>query len=263
MKINVILALAEQGASVFKALVSDYTSFFTKKQGHFKGIKKTYEAIPGTMDEPSLRGITKIETTVDEKLQWFEEQSCNYLDQKLSIEATNASGTAGAELIVAGKSFGYLSTLELMSLKSLLENRELTSMYSNIPVRSDSEIWNKSENEDYLGRDIYEQALMSGTRKTTLKEQYVLDDPNISKLKDASGYKPQISSRDTTVELGYWSTQNFSGEWTHTKRANLLARKNVLYLAVIEALKKANDVTAVESNIKAKQIFKYLHYGEL
>lgn len=262
MKVNVILALTEQGFSVFKAMIADYTVFFRSKQGAFKGFRKTYAPRPDTTDEPSLRGFQKIETTVEEKLKWFEKSVVNYIDNKLSIEATNANG-ACAPLVIEGKTVATLSTLELMSLKSLLENKELMGMYSIIPVRSDSEIWDKTSEEVYADRDVYEQAIMEGKRKTTIKEQYILNDPNVGLLKDSSSYKPQLASKDTTVELGDWTTQMFSGEWTHTKRANLLARKNIMYLAVIEALKKANEVEAVASSLKASTIFDYLHNGNI
>ena len=135
-------------------------------------------------------------------------------------------------------------------------------MYSNIPVRSDAEIWTKSTEEGYTDRDVYEQPLMSGVKKSITKEQYILEDPNLSKMKSTDSYKPVIATKDTPLELGDWTSQLFSGEWTHNKRANLLRRKNVLYLAVIEALKKANEVEVVKSTITAESIFNFLHKGE-
>lgn len=263
MKTNVVLALIEQGSSVFKALVADYAGFFKRNQGDFKGYKKTYVARPDTMDEPSYRGSQQVVTTVQEKLQWFKENASQYLDQKLSIEATNASGLARADLIVDGKVLANLSSQELLSLKNFLENKEVLQMYSSIPVRSDAEIWSKSEDEAYAGRDVYEQRQLTGIKQSLIKEQYILEDPNISKMKDPSGYRPVIASHDTRVELGDWTSQLFSGEWTHTKRANLLKRKNNLYLGVLAALKKANEIESVQSEITANQIFDYLHEGIL
>jgi hypothetical protein len=262
MKTNVLLALLEQGNSVFKALVSDYTGFFKRNQGDFKGVRKTYTARPDTMDEPSMRGANSVVTTVEEKLQWFKDNASGYLDQRLAMEATNASGNARADLIIDGKIIANLSSSELLSLKNFLENKEVMQMYSNIPVRSDAEIWTKSTAEEYLTRDVYEQPLMSGIKKSITKEQYILEDPNISKMKNTDSYKPVIATKDTPLELGDWTSQLFSGEWTHNKRANLLKRKNTLYLAVIEALKKANEVEVVKSTITADSIFNYLHNGE-
>lgn len=262
MKANVLLALLEQGSSVFKALVGDYTNFFKKNQGDFRGVRKTYSARPDTMDEPSMRGATSVVTTVEEKLQWFKESASDFLDQRLSMEATNASGKAKADLIVDGYFVGTLSSSELLALKNFLENKEVMQMYSSIPVRSDAEIWAKSTAEEYADRDVYEQPLMSGIKKSLTKEQYILEDPNLVKMKSTDSYKPVIATRDTPLELGEWTSQLFSGEWTHNKRANLLKRKNALYLAVIEALKKANEVEVVKSEVTAESIFSYLHNGE-
>lgn len=262
MKTNVLLALLEQGNSVFKALISDYIGFFKRDQGSFRGVRKTYAARPDTMDEPSMRGAVSVVTTVEEKLQWFKDNASDYLNQKLSMEATNASGNARADLIIDGTTIANLSSQELLSLKNLLENKEVMQMYSNIPVRSDAEIWSKTTSEEYVGRDVYEQPLMNGIKKSITKEQYILEDPNLSKMKNTDSYKPVIAVRETPLELGDWTSQLFSGEWTHTKRANLLKRKNILYLAVIEALKKANEVEAVPSTIRAESIFNYLQNGE-
>ena len=262
MKTNVMLALLEQSNSVFKALVSDYAGYFKKDQSSFKGVRKTYTARPDTMDEPSMRGAASVVTTVEEKLQWFKENATDFINQKLAMEATNASGKAKADLILDGKVIANLSSAELLSLKNLLENKEVMNMYSSIPVRSDAEIWTKCTSEEYVGRDIYEQPLMNGVKKSLTKEQYILEDPNLAKMKSTDSYKPVIATKDTPLELGDWTSQLFSGEWTHNKRANLLKRKNVLYLAVIEALKKANEVEVVKSAITAEGIFNYLHKGE-
>ena len=261
MKTNVLLALVEQGASVFKAILSDYTLFFKNHQGSFRGVKKTYSPRPDTMDEPSMRGNTQVVTTVEEKLSWLVDNIAPYLDNRLSIEATNASGLAVAPLVVDGVEIAILTSQELLCLKNFLENREVTGMYNNIPVRSDAELWEPTVIEEYVGRDIYQQKLMEGVKKSLLKEQYILQDPNVAHLKDSTTYRPVVATKDTPIELGDWTSQFFSGEWTHTKRANLLKRKNTLYLAVLEALKKANEVEAVPSKIKAERILNYLHKG--
>ena len=49
--------------------------------------------------------------------------------------------------------------------------------------------------------------------------------------------------------------------WSHRERAELLRRRTKLLTAVIEALKEANDVEAIESNMTAEKLFGYLHKG--
>lgn len=262
MKLNVLLAKTDALASSFRAMISDYHSYFSGKQGDFKGEVKTYDPKPGMIDIPGERVFKLIVTTVKEKLGWFEQTSKEYIDALFSQEATNASGKAKATLTVEGKSWGEFSSLELLRLKSVIESGDIEKMYSSIPVRSDSEIWNVSENEAYKNRvGIYQSVAQSGIKKSVTKESYILPDPNISKDNGAK-YVPQVATKDTIIDLGDYTYQKFTGEWSHRERAELLRRRQTLLTAVIEALKTANEVEAVESKLTSKKIFDYLHSGQ-
>lgn len=259
MKLNVLLAKTDHLASSFRKSIEDYVAFFKNKQSEFRGEKKTYEPRPGSIDIPGKRENKLVVTTVDEKLQWLEENSTEYIDALFSLEASNAAGVAKAKLEVDGVYFGELSSLELLRLKSILENGTLEQMYSNIPVRSDSEIWNENSNEMYLGRKVYETPKIAGVEKTTEKESYILQDPNIKEFKEGSHYTPQIATKNTVLELGDYSHQRFSGEWSHRQRAELLKRRTKLLTAVIEALKICNEAEAISSSLTSEKLFRYLH----
>ncbi len=262
MKLNVLLAKTDHLAAPFKNNIKDFIKFFKNNQGSFKGEKKTYAPREGVIDDPTKRGTTRIVSTVGEKITWFEENQAEYINSLFSQERTNALGNAKAELIVDGQSWGELTTLELLRLKSLVEAQELKEMYESIPVRSDAEVWNNSDNEDYSGRaGIFQTDLLRGVAKTTTKETYVLEDPNVQRLTGATAaaYKATTATRDTVVELGDYTVQKFSGEYSHRQRAEILKRRGVLLTAVIEALKRANEVDAVESQLTAERIFNYLH----
>lgn len=258
-KLNVLLAKTDSLAASFKAGLKDYIKFFKGSQGAFKGMHKTYSPREGTIDEPSMRGVIMVQTTVDEKLDWLEETQKEYIDALFSQEKTNASGVAKAHLKVDEVDFGELTTLELLRLKTILESSELKDMYETIPVRSDSEVWNKTTHEEYLGREIYESKLTVGVKKSTTKESYILQDPNLDKLKDSEGYKPQIATKDTIIELGDYTAQAFTGEYSHRERAEILRRRDRLLVAVISAIKEANDCEVVESELTAEKLFGYLH----
>lgn len=145
-----------------------------------------------------------------------------------------------------------------------MENGDLESMYSNIPVRSDSEIWNPTTNEMYLDRKtVFESELVKGVKKSTTKESYILVDPNIEKLGKDTKYTPQIATKDTIIDLGDFTYQKFSGEYTHRQRAEILKRRTILLSAVIEALKEANDVEAISSDMTAEKLFGFLHTGKI
>lgn len=159
--------------------------------------------------------------------------------------------------------FGEFSSLELLRLKSLIENGDIEQMYSNIPVRGDDEEWSKTSEDQYQKRDIYEGKKQEGVRKSITKESYIISDPNVKELKDSSSYKPQIAAKDTVTELGDYTYQKFSGEWSHRERAELLRRRTKLLSAVIEALKISNEAEAISSNMTADKLFGYLHTGKI
>lgn len=263
LKLNKLLAFVESSTPIFRKLIGDYKNFFEKKQGEFKGVRKTYSPRADTTDEPSMRQLSLVVTTVKEKFEYLEDNAINHLDNVMSVEATNASGTARAELKVGEVSFGRLSTLELMKLKSILEKEGLESMYSIIPVRSDSEIWNPTTDEMYDGRDIYETERQSGVRRTSIKAEYILEDNNILKLAergaDVSKYTPTKSVKETSMEVGDYTVQHFSGEATHRYRAGILAKRSELLQAISGAIKEANDVAVVPSEFSAQRLFDYLH----
>lgn len=261
IKLNVLLAMTDHLASVYKKGLEDYLKFFKTSQGSFKGEKKTYEPKTGAIDIPSERLNKLVVTTVDEKLTWLQDNSKEYINALFSQEKTNASGTVNAKLTVEGIDFGIFSTLELLRLKTILEHGTFKEMYENIPVRNDDELWTKSSNEMYGTRNIYESNLRTGVNKSVLKEHYILPDPNIDKIK--GDYKPQVSQKDTVMELGDFTYQKFSGEASHLERAMILARRSKLLTAVIAALKQANEAEVIPSEMTADKLFNYLHKGKL
>lgn len=262
-KLSAVLAKTDHLASSFKKNITEYVKFFKSNQSQFLGERKTYTPRPGQMDIPGERALTLVQTTVDEKLKYLEDNVAEYIDLLFSQERTNASGLASANLVVDGVVWGSYSSLELLRLKSFIENNELTQMYENLPVRSDSIIWSKNDQEMYQGREIYQTELTSGIRKTTNKESYILPDPNLAQLKDTSRYTPVTSTRDTLIELGDFTFQKFSGESTQLQKAKILQRRTKLLAAVILALKEANDVELVESEMTSKKLFGYLHNGSI
>ncbi len=259
-KLNVLLAKTDHLAGSFKRGLDEYVKFFKSHQGSFKGEQKTYAPRAGTVDYPNERVNKRVVTTVKEKLDFLVEYSADYIDALFSQEKTNASGLSKAKLEVDGVDFGELTSLELLRLKSLLETSSFKDMYENIPVRNDDELWSPSTNEAYVGRGIYESQKREGVSKTTVKESYILQDPNIGKI-DSAKYTPQLASKDTIMELGDYTHQRYSGEMSHVERAAILVRRTKLLTAVIAALKVANDVEAVPSVMTSEKIFNFLHNG--
>lgn len=257
-KLNTLLAVTNTAQSAFKAMTKDYASFFKGKQGAFVGEKATYEPEPNTVDDESKRKNVAVQTTVGEKLEWYKENAQSFLNDLFTVERANANNVT-AELVVGEKSFGHLTTLELLRLKGLLEDNNIMTMIQSIPVRSDSDNWEEATVEQYAGREgIFQSTLQTGEVKTTVKTTYVLEDPNIGKLKDATQYTPQLGQKNDVHVLGQYTHQRFSGEWSQRQRAELLKRRNDLYVAVVAALKEANEVEVVEQSKLGSDVLDYL-----
>lgn len=257
-KLNVVLAVTDSLKGKQKRMIDDFIKFFKNSQGSFLGTKDTYVPKEGMVDEPGKRKYIKVVTTVDEKIDWFIKESEEFVDALFAQEKTNALGIAKAELIVEDSSWGTFTSLELLRLKNLLESSDLgrfEELLSEIPVRSDAEIWNITKSEEYENRNIFESPIISGITKTTVKEEYILEDPNISK---GTSYTPKVSTRNTVMELGDYTSQKFSGQWSHRQRAEALRKRNILLVAVTAALKECNDVYVVESEFTARKIFGYI-----
>ena len=261
MKLNVLLALTDTLRVKFKNMLADHTKFYAKAQGSFLGTRATYVPKEGAIDEPSKRKLVKVVSTVDEKIDYFIKESKEFVDALFSQEKTNGMGLAKAELIVNGTSWGEFTSLELLRLKSLLEASDLgklEEMIATIPVRSDAQIWDKTDTEEYTGRNIWETPMVSGISRTTVKEEYILEDPN---LKAGVVYTPKVAIRTLSQDIGDYTTQDFSGEWSHRERAGALKRRHDLIVAVTVALKDANDCEAVTSELTANRIFGYILKG--
>lgn len=261
LKMNTLLAKVEHATASVAKLFSDYVNFFKNKQGMFRGYKKTFTPRDGYFEDPSKMGTSVVTTTVDEKFDWFNAQFKNWLKDVFSVEATNSKGAKTVELVVDGKSFGNLTALELMRLKSILTNKDLEAVYANIPVRSDAEVWNPTTDPEYDGRRVFETELIKGVTRTTEKEEVILKDPNIDPAHLPANYQAKTTIKNRTVETGDYTQQSFTGEWTQRERAELLRRRSNLLAAVIEALKVVNDTPVENPNLDVDAVVDYIYKG--
>lgn len=270
LKMNALLAKVDHGASIFRKMTAEFKVFFDKGEGAFKGIRKTFIPREGMADNPSMRQYSQVVTTVTEKLKWYEENAVSFIDSTLAIDATNAqSHLTKVPLIVGGVILARMSTLELMKLKSILTKMGLEDIYTHIPVRSDAIIWGASDEEAYQGREIFEGELIRGVTRGGTKVEFVLEDPNLKymidsgKVPDVSKYTPPKGIKDSLVETGDYTAQEFSGQMTQRQKAEILQRRSNLLEAIEIAIKQANDVATVSSEMSSGILFNYIHRGVL
>lgn len=250
MKLAVLLGLRDKVEKSFGNMLDDMLQKFKNKQSLFKGHRKTYQAFDGFADDPTKRGYENVASTVSEQLNWFNENTLDYFNIVFSIEKTNAAGVY-SDLVVNGENWGTFSTLELLRLKSILDGK-LKAMIHEIPVRKDAILWTKSDSPDFKGRNIFESPLDSGNAKTTIKESYILVDPHPDQKR-----QPIVGEKSTQVNVGAYTSQEFSGEFSTRERADVMLRYDILYKAVIQALENANSVESKDSQLGSK-LLEYL-----
>lgn len=252
LKLAVALGLREKTEKDFSNMLSDMLSKFKNKQGIFQGQRNTFSPFEGFPDQPEKRTMVKVASTVKEQLDWFKNHTKDYMTNVLSIERTNATGVF-AKLIVDGELWGEFSTLELLRLKGILDSK-LRAMIQELPIRKESEIWNKTTDSVYEGREIYETPIFTGQTKTTHKRTVIVSDPHI---KEAPNRPPITQVIDEQQNTGTYTSQSFSGEITNMERAKMEVAYNNLYKAVIAALEEANAAEVVTSNLGDK-VLNYL-----
>ena len=128
-RLSVLLGLRDKVETNFKNMVDDMFKKFKNNQGLFIGQRNTYQPLEGYADEPSKRGFTNVQSTVDEQLQWMKENTKDFMDVVFSIEKTNASGKVKAKLVVEGQEWGEYTSLELLRLKTTLDNSKFKELY--------------------------------------------------------------------------------------------------------------------------------------
>lgn len=250
------LGLREKTEINFKAAIADMSRKFSKNQGIFQGERKTYDARTGYADEPSKRNYRHVQSTVGEQLDWLEETCKDFMDVVFSIEKTNASGNVKAELIVDGVSWGTYTSLELLRLKTILDNSKFKSIYSELPIRDTTNSWEKTTDAEYSGTEgIYQTKKNEGVAKTTVKETYILNDPHF----EAGSNRPPITAdKSTQVEIGDYTSQKFSGEISLAERAHMIKRYDTLVKSVIVALQNANNIDTDSSDLGSK-VLEFIH----
>ena len=259
-KLNVLLALREKLGNRYAQMVGDYTSFFKNKQGTFQGVLKTHSPLDGYAVDSTKVANTRVITTVHEKMDWFLKEALQYINTALSIEASNGQNAPTVPLEFNGKVYGPFPATVLLRLRGIVESEKLLVMLSLIPVREETKVWYPSTDEDYQKRgNIFETERQEGETRTTETHQEILKDPNLDPQHLPSNYRAITTDIKKTVKTGDYTTQFFTGEWTHQQRANLLKRRSELIDAINIALQKVNDREATEC--KVDDLFKHLIYG--
>lgn len=260
MKLNVLLALRQKCANRYNQMIGDYTGFFKNKQGAFQGTLKTHSPLDGYSVDTTKVANIRVVTTVNEKMDWFIKEALEYFNTSLAIEASNGEGAVTVPLEFDGKVYGPFPATVLLRMRGIFESDKLLQMFNIIPVREATKVWVEAdEDEDYKKRGIVQTERQTGETRTTETHDEILKDVNLDPQHLPSNYSAKVTQVRKTVKTGDYTSQFFSGEWTHEQRAALLKRRSMLLDAIDIALQKVNDREAKECNIE--DLLKHLIYG--
>ena len=260
MKLNVLLALRSKAASRYDKALGQQISMFKNKQGMFQGTLKTHAPLDGYQQDLTKVANVRVATTVKEQFDWFINESLEYFNTALTIEAANGEGAPAVPLEFEGHTYGPYPATVLLRMRGLFENDKFEEMIRAIPVREDTKVWVNADNdEDYRQRGVLQTERQDGETRTTETHDEILKDPNLDPQHLPSNYRAITTQIRKTVKTGDYTVQFFTGEWTHEQRAKLLKRRSALLDAIDVALQKVNDREAEKCDITS--LLRHLIFG--
>lgn len=244
-----LLAVETDLKNVSNKIKNETIVTFVKKDDHFEGLLKVYEALEegkvgnNFSDKEEHKEIV---TTVVEKLAYAKKAIAKGINATLSKEETNASGTAFAELKVGTTSFGDLSATSLLSLeKELIAIRKV---YGTIPTLDPAKPWKRDEMEEGM-KWITEP---STTYRTSKVEDYKVI------VQPTEFHPAHVEKMTKDVTVGKYRTTYKSGKITPLAKSQLLEKIDDLTLAVKRARSKANQAEVKVSNV-GTQLMDYIN----
>jgi len=240
--------LRNQAAKIYQETIVT----FTKKEGHFDGMVRTYEPKIEGEDVTELPPeIKEVVTTVEEKLEHTEKALTKSIDAQLSKDETNANGTTRAEVVIEGDGeemkLGEFSATSLLSLENTLT--KIRALYDAIPTLDPAKKWEEDETR-------------TGIYKTSEQVTYRTEkQPQVITLAPATKEHPaQTQLLSIDKQVGLFRVVYSSGRITPREKSEKLERIDRLIRAIKKARARANQSEVLQTKI-ARQIFSYINDG--
>lgn len=235
-QLHQLLAVIDDLKKKSNAIQSETTKTFSSKQEHFDGLTKIYSAYDESSNDNIPAEIKNVVTTVSDKINYTSKPFIQALDAELSLDETNSSGNAKAELICNNISFGFLSASSLLDLeKNLLKIREI---YKNIPTLDLTKQWADDSN---TGKNIYTTTEEIKYRTNKVYQPFV-------KYEATKDHPAQVDVLQKDIQVGEYKTVYKSGKISSANKSELLSRIDSLIISVKKARSIANqcEVTNVK-----------------
>lgn len=240
-KLYEILAVEQDNKNVSERLILESIKTF-KKENLFTGSIKVTELFD---DEESRipDEILKLETTVDENLQYSLSAVANYWDIVAQKDSTNM--VAKADIVINGEIIAKdIPATTLLGMEKKLNN--LRVLFNSIPTLPPGIGWEKDSE--------YEKDNVFRTTHTmnTLKTVKVIEFREVSPA--TKEHKAQIQQLQATKNIGKFITTKWSGMITPYLKAERITKLEKMISAVKKARQRANAVETVNIEIGDKII---------
>jgi len=217
---------------------------FTKKPELFTGFVKTLRMFDESRTNENVEESRKVDTVVQEKLNYVSGSVVRYWDACFQKEATNQ--LAKADLVVDGVTIAKdVPATFLLKLES--ELKKVRGLFEEIPTHASGQEW-KTASE--IGEGIF-SAKKDDSFKTEKK-------PMSKVLYEATDKHPaQIEKWTEDVKVGRYEHKMFSGMISPAEKSLMIGRVDKLLRSVKQARQRANTQEA-EKRTVGEEVFKFL-----
>lgn len=217
---------------------------FTKKPELFTGHDKQLRMFDDSRSNENAVEARKVDTTVQDKLDYVATSIKRYWDACLQKEATNQ--LAKADLVVDGNTVAKdVPATFLLKLES--ELKKFRELVEQIPTHASGYEWKEAME---LGAGIF-KAMKDASFKTEKIPQHKV-------LYEATDKHPaQIEKWTEDVKVGKYTHQMFSGMISPSEKSLMIGRVDKLLRSVKQARQRAN-VQEVEKKEIGESVFNFL-----
>lgn len=233
-RLHEVLAVEGGLKATADKIIKEAADTFTKKRGHFLGQHRSYEII----EEGSLQYADeskKLETTVNQKLDYVKNHFTKALDATFQKEVTNTG--AKADIIVDGTTIAKdIPATYLLHLETKF--KELRMMYDVIPTLDPGKDWKRDDTQEnvYVSSDT-EQYKTEKVVKPLLLHPATKEFP------------AQVDKISMDKYVGKWKTKNWSGALSPLQKSQLIGKIDRLVRAIKQARMRANNAEVAQLEI--------------
>lgn len=235
-KLHEILAVEGGLEATSKKLTASSKKQFTK-ENLFLGGTKTLEMFDSSQSHLNTTETQKLETTVDENLQYALASVAKYWDSVLQKDSANQIAKADIKVgdTIISKD---VPATTLLGLENKLAS--LRALFEAIPTLAPGVNWTRNEN-DMPG--VYTATDLATSFKTA-------NDIDFRVLYEATKEHPaQVTEMKVVKNIGKYKTTRTSGMYTAYQKAKVLENIDTLVSAIKKARQRANNAIVEDKHI--------------